>query len=378
MSLTYTWSRDRRGVALPLALFTLVIAAVMITAVFYVGRLEQRMGYNSIAATRAFEAAETGVTAVLLGWDPASYNSMANGATIALPSTSVGGNAVYTAIVRRINTSLFLVQAEGRYVVAGQALTRRQVARLARSDPPSLDPLAAVISRMAIEVAGSAHVDGHDSVPTTWGAVCPGPSSNVPGIKDSVGDVTLTPPCVNPGCVKGSPSPIITDINVSTSGFNSWGNLTYPQMVARATKIISGNVSGIQPTDVSGICQVALANNWGDPLDPSGPCGNYFPIIYAPGDVTLSGGWGQGILLVDGDLTINGPVTFYGAVMVKGSVQLSNGDIVGGLSINGLSGTASVISGSATVTHSRCVLDRVATGAVPPMPLGERNWIQLY
>ena len=28
------------------------------------------------------------------------------------------------------------------------------------------------------------------------------------------------------------------------------------------------------------------------------PCGSYWPIIYAPGDLVLSGGFGQGILLV--------------------------------------------------------------------------------
>jgi hypothetical protein len=373
-------SRDRRGVALPLALFSLVIAAVMITAVFYVGRLEQRMGYNSLASTQAFEAAEAGIAAVLSDWVSSTYNSMATGAVISLPSTSVGGNAVYTASVRRVNTTLFLVQAEGRYLVAGNAITRRQVARLVRFDPPDLDPLAAVASRLTLEVAGAADINGRDSVPPAWGAYCPPPGPTVPGIRDSVATITVTAPCTVLDCITGNPPVQVNDSAVTDAGFYSWGTLTFGQMAAMADKTISGSVGGLGPTtDPGPVCRTTDASNWGDPLDPGGPCGNYFPIIHAPGDVTLTGGVGQGILLVEGDLTVAGPVSFYGAVMVKGSVQASDGNLIGALTINSSTGSpATTIGGTATVTYSRCVLDRVASGAAPTAALHERSWIQLY
>jgi hypothetical protein len=369
-------------VALPLALFTIVIAGVMITAVFYVGRLEQRMGNNSIASAKAFEAAETGVTSVLAGWVPATYNSLGNGDSALVPTTSVGGNAVYTALVRRVNTTMFLVQGEGRFLVGGLPVTRRQVARLVRFDPPNLNPQAAVASRLTLTVSGSVQVDGHDSIPTTWGGVCPPPGSTVPGIRDSAPAITLISPCDVPGtCVKGNPNVRTSDSVVSSAGFHTWGNLTFDEMAGMADFTISGSIGGIGPDSTTGppaTCVMANHLNWGDPLNPNGICGNYFPILYAPGDVELTSGWGQGILLVEGDLRLSGPVTFYGAVMVKGNVITTNGNIIGALTLNNVTGTGTTIDGTATITYSSCVLDRVASGAAPPSALNDRSWIQLY
>ena len=380
MNRTPNFPRDRRGVALPLALFTLVIVAVMITAVFYVGRLEQRMGYNSLASTQAFEAAEAGVAAVLSNWNSSTYNALASGTTLTLPSAAVGSNAVYTASLQRLNSNLFLIQVEGRFLVGGEAITRRQVGRLVRFDPPDLDPEAAVASRQTLEVAGTASINGSDSVPPAWGAYCPSPGATAPGIRDSVGTITVTAPCTVPSCITGNP-PVKADSTVTDASFHSWGNLTFEDMAAMVNKTISGSVGGIQATvdpGPGGACRTTDATNWGDPLNPGAPCGNYFPIIYAPGDVTLTDGWGQGILLVEGDLTIAGPVTFYGAVMVKGSVQATNGNLFGALTINSSTGTPTSIGGTATMIYSRCVLARVATGAAPPSALRERSWVQLY
>ena len=49
---------DQRGMALPLALFALVIIAALLAGVFYMGRLEQRTGDNFMARAQASEAAE--------------------------------------------------------------------------------------------------------------------------------------------------------------------------------------------------------------------------------------------------------------------------------------------------------------------------------
>jgi hypothetical protein len=153
-------------------------------------------------------------------------------------------------------------------------------------------------------------------------------------------------------------------------------------MAAMADKIISGSVTGISPSTIPGppiVCNTADPTNWGDPLNPGSPCGSFFPVIYAPGDVTLSGPWsGQGTLLVQGDLTITGTVNFYGAVMVKGSVQAADGRIVGALTLNSSTGTANQIAGTATVTYSRCALDRAEAGVGRLLALQERSWLQLY
>lgn len=171
------------------------------------------------------------------------------------------------------------------------------------------------------------------------------------------------------------------DSVVSSDGFNGWGNLSFNDMVAMADKTIGGSIGGIGPTTDAGppeTCRTTDPTNWGDPTNPGGACGNYFPILYAPGDVELTSGWGQGILLVEGDLRLSGPVTFFGAVMVKGNVIATNGNIIGAVTINNNSGTSTSFDGTATITYSSCVLDRVASGAAPPSALAERSWIQLY
>jgi hypothetical protein len=376
----YPIRTNRRGVALPLALFTLVIAAVMITAVFYVGRLEQRMGYNSVAATQAFEAAETGVATVLTNWSP-SYGSLATGATTLLPTTAVGGNAVYTASIRRLNTTLFLLQAEGRFLVAGLAVTRRQVARVLRLDPPEIEPEGALTTRLGIAVTDNATIDGSDNVPGGWGVTCPPPLPQVAAIVDSAGAVITTGPCTGQLCLTGTPK-ILTQSSAGMSAYNDFGTETFASLAAAAGKVVSGSISGIAPSTIPGppiTCNTADPNNWGDALDPSGTCGNYFPIIYAPGDLDLAGGIGQGVLLVQGNLSISGSFQFYGIVVVQGLVTATDGEVYGALLTASDGGVpAGSIGGTAEIKYSHCAVDRAATGAAQPRALSERSWIQLY
>jgi Tfp pilus assembly protein PilX len=162
-----------------LALFAMVISTLLITAVFYIARYEQRMGNSRIAATQAREAAEAGLSAVLANWNTTSYNAMVPGAMVTLPATVVGGGASYSGSIRRLTPTTFLVQAEGAYKIGGQTVTRRQLARIVRLNQPSIDMHAAVTTRVGITVSGSAQISGTDTVPATWGAACPPPGPTV-------------------------------------------------------------------------------------------------------------------------------------------------------------------------------------------------------
>ena len=382
MILRTRFPRDRRGVALPLALFTLVIVAVMITAVFYVGHLEQRMGYNSLASTQAFEAAEAGAAAALTAWTPSTYNSMTIDSTLTLPVTSVGSNSVYTASVRRLNSTLFLIRAEGRFLIAGQAVTRRQVARLVRLDPPAIDPEAALTSRIGLEVGGSAQISGADMVPGTWGGLCPSPGPDAPAIRDSTGVVVTSGGCAGQTCLTGMPK-VATDPSVSTNTFTQFGSETFASLSAAAEKVFTANdnLGSLGPTFNAGspvTCRYSDLQNWGDPDDPTSPCGEYFPIIYSTGDLTLSGGTGQGILLVEGNLELSGGARFYGIAVVQGNIVTSGGQLVGGLMVNNVAAAPTLVASTTQLNFSRCAIDRAVTGAAQPSALQERSWAQLY
>jgi Tfp pilus assembly protein PilX len=104
---------DQRGMALPLALFALVIIAALLAGVFYMGRLEQRTGDNFMARAQASEAAEAGLAATVAAWNGATYNTMANGSEITLPTVTVGGTNTYTPYLLRINQAAYMVRSRG-------------------------------------------------------------------------------------------------------------------------------------------------------------------------------------------------------------------------------------------------------------------------
>lgn len=371
---------NRRGVALPLALFTLVIAAVMITAVFWVARLEQRMGYNSVASTQAFEAAEAGLSSVITGWTPSVYNSMASGATITLPTSTVGGNSTYTASIRRLNTTLFLVTAEGRYLVNGLAVTRRQVGRVVRLDPPYISPDAALVTRTGLlDVRDNATISGNDSVPPGWGPVCPPPGPMSEAILDSASTITTSGPCFGQSCLIGTPKIEYDSIQASTNGFRNFGpTSSFDELAGGAEKEAEDNpgatfLPGSPPT-----CNIADEHNWGEPLDPTGPCGEYMPVIYAPGNFTLSIGRGQGILLVQGNFRLAGTAEFTGIIIVRGSITIDGGHVVGVLMTENELGSPAYVGGTATLAFSRCAIRRAVAGAAQPSAVQGRSWIQLY
>lgn len=382
VSVSPSLRHDRRGIALALALFATVIATLIITAVFYIARLEQRMGNNRIASMQAREAAETGLSAVLANWSTATYNTMANSATLSIPQTAVGGGASYTGILRRLTPTTFLISVNGEYRVGGQVITRRQLARIVRLTQPSINMNAAVTTRVGITVSGSSQVSGVDSVPSTWGGQCPPPGATQPGIRDSSGNVTTSGACSGASCIAGSPR-ILTDPAVNSGTFNQFGDVGFNELAALADKTISGTVTGIGPTINTGppvACRIGDYTNWGDPLNPASVCGNYFPIIYAPDDVRLSGGWGQGILLVAGDLEIAGGVEFYGPVIVQGRIRSTGtgGHIYGGLMAANADFSVSLLSGNSVVNFSSCAINRALNGSARAKAIRERSWAQVY
>jgi Tfp pilus assembly protein PilX len=373
---------DRRGIALVLALFAMVIATLLLTAVFYIARLEQRMGNNRIATTQAREAAEAGLSTVLGNWNTGTYNTMATGAVLTVPQTTVGGNASYSGSLRRMTPTTFLIQVEGAYRVGGQIVTRRQLARIVRLTQPGINMNAAVTTRVGISVSGSSQISGRDSVPAGWGSECPPPGPTQPGIRDSSGNVTTSGACSGASCIEGSPR-IETDPTVNSGTFNQFGDLDFSDLAAMADKVVGGTISGIGPTTNLGppvSCRTADLANWGDPLNPAGVCGNYFPIIYSPGDVRLSGGWGQGILLVGGDLEIAGGTEFYGPVIVQGRIRSTGtgGHIFGGLMAANADFSVSLLSGNSVVNFSTCAINRALRGSARASAIRERSWAQAY
>jgi len=352
---------DDRGIALAISVFAMVVIGGLVGATFYVGHLEQRSGRNTMYAIQSFEASEAGLTSVLTTWN-GSYNSLAVGNTMTLPTVNLSGMVSFTPALTRLNSNLFLVKSTGRRTDAGgNIMAERTVGSLTRLLIPNVNMSAAL---------------------TVNGALTLG-TQDVPGIRSSGTTVnTNGANCNGLACVDGNPPFIGGDTTVTSQMFNDFGGITFAELAAMADHNVSGTITGLSPSLTGLACNTGDSGNWGEPLTGTafGACYNHFPIIYAPGNVRLSGGRAQGILLVQGDLDLSGGVEFFGPVIVQGRVRSTGtgGHIYGGLMAAQADLDPSTLTGNSVAQFSSCSIARALQASANAIPLTGRSWAQLY
>jgi hypothetical protein len=112
--------RDRRGIALVLTMFSLVVLGAIVAGSFFAGRLEQQSGANTLYAAQAREAAEAGLTVALLTIEPAAMNTLsAGGPPLLLPPSSVGAGVSVQGQISRLTSTLFLLTSRASRRDAG-------------------------------------------------------------------------------------------------------------------------------------------------------------------------------------------------------------------------------------------------------------------
>jgi hypothetical protein len=375
--------QNERGVALAISVFAMVVIGGLVGATFYVGFLEQQSGRNTMYSTQAFEASEAGLTATLENWNSAIYNALIPGDTLTVPVVNMTGGVSFEASLTRLNPNIFLVRSTGiRSDAGGNVLAERTVATLSRLLVPSIDMNAALTVNGTIGLGGSAEVSGVDSTPAGWGG-CPTPSDTVPGIRSSSSTVNTTGAnCASLNCVVGDPQFLGNDTTITASTFTDFNGITFADLAGMATWNVSGTVTGVSPSLNGAACDESDGQNWGEPYAGTGfaACFGYFPIIYAPGDLRLSGGRAQGILLVEGDLQLSGGVEFYGPVIVQGRVESvgTGGHVYGGLMANQVDLDPTTLTGNSVAQFSTCAITRALNGTSIVQPVTGRAWTQIY
>jgi hypothetical protein len=359
----------------------------LVAGTFFAGRLEQRTGLNAMSGAQSFEAAEAGLTDVLDNWDPSIYNAMAAGDTMTLPSVSMGGSTWYVNRVTRLNDNLFqIISAGAKADAGGNIMAQRVVGTFARLILPLIDMTAAITVNGTMTIGGSTEVSGVDENPTGWSGSCAAPTDTLAGIRSSSSTVvTNGANCASLNCVEGNPQFQGGDPTVDSTIFSDFGGITFDQLAAMADIRVNGTVTGVAPSLTATIpqrCNRSDDNNWGEPYFGTGfaACFNYFPIIHAPNDLRVSGGRGQGMLLVEGNLELSGGVEFYGPVIVLGTVESvgTGGHIFGGLMAAQVDLDPSTLTGNSLAQFSSCALERALRAAATARPLGERAWMQIY
>jgi hypothetical protein len=114
----------------------------------------------------------------------------------------------------------------------------------------------------------------------------------------------------------GTPPVLFGAPRADSAAYERLGPLLWQELPAVADRIEAGALS-LAPAISGGTCDTAAAGNWGAPEDPAHPCFDYFPLIYAPGSLVITAGHGQGILAVDGSLTLAPGTRFTGAVLAR-------------------------------------------------------------
>jgi hypothetical protein len=302
-------------------------------------------------------------------------------------------DGVWSVAVTKMTDRLYFLLSTGMVTQGSGMLgvASRMTATVARLNTPTIEPRAALSTVGNITVGGSSKIVGTDSIPQQWPAgYCDPTQPPKPGILvDSLSNVTTDGKA---HVVEGNP-PMLEENTLTSDSLLLFGETLWEELVAVADKSYSdGQYVKQMHQDsalVSGsfICMTAddwtaPRFNWGDPYNPGGACGDYFPVIHAQGDLIVEASdYGQGILLVEGDLTFKGGFEFFGPVIVRGTVitEGTGGHFNGGLIAANVALNASTVLGDAVIQYSSCTISRAVLNSslTRVRPLQDRSWVDL-
>lgn len=350
-----------RGAALALVVWGLVVGGVLLTVVTVLAVQEQRAAVALRLEERGLIGAErTGaelLSRLTLGMLRASLPR-------AFDSLPVDAGTGWSALVRRLTPRDFLLEVSPSAPASGPASREAASVRLGwllRPAPDSFAPDAAV------SVGGSVGLGDGVDISGVGDEDCPPPDSAIAGIAaravSIVGSASLT----------GAPPEALR--SSSDSGLDAGDLDVFNRLNGRATLVLPGGSYTTGPATVGTSCDLQQPTNWGG---SGAPCRDYFPLVRIDGDLTLGGGVGQGILLVNGDLHVLSTYTFHGIVIVTGEV-----DITAPTEVRGMLAAAELRSGAGPVTqlkvhYSKCIVSNSLELSAPLTPLASRAWRQLF
>lgn len=379
--------QDTGGFALVIAVFALVLLAVIVAGGYYSAAQEFQIGRSMRTLTTSFYSGEAGVRNVLVSWDPAVYAKLALDDTIRFGPTTVSGGGEYSGLVTRVGAPAdsakryFYIEAAGRPGRAGQG-ERRQAAMVSAWFPNiCCDATVKVVRDIVFSPGGSSEIINGDNLdpPPGWSsAVCAGlPTDSIPGAA-----ISSTTTISHPAKIKGSPVASYVDAALNAANVLEFGDYTYADLVSRADHKFVGDhiMYNSQPTlDGSGQCDESNPSNWGEPDNESHPCFDFFPVVHVTGNLVMEGsGSAQGVLLVDGKLEIHGPYNFYGIAVAGDSLHMSGSAYFYGGAI--VRGNLRYTGPSPRFIMSQCATWRAQrlSSLTRPELISPRAWVELF
>jgi hypothetical protein len=143
------------------------------------------------------------------------------------------------------------------------------------------------------------------------------------------------------------------------------GLLSFEELLTATPVEVAGTGTPLA-SEWAGTCSTDEPWNWGDPERPTAPCGAHLAVRRAVGTLHVTGGSGQAVLVVDGDLVLSGDTRLFGMVVATGAVMLLDRSELHGVAV--AEGGLSVAAG-AVVRGSACWAARgLRTGVTEWMP----------
>ncbi len=360
---------NQRGVALVAVLYFLVVCALTITAVLFAQRSAKRNALSTANGTQLLAAAEAALHATAASWGSADRSRQAVGSTASV--ATINGGVRTATYVTRLTSRLYSITSEANLV--GSSIARR-VSLLVRI-PFATRVRGALISAVDVTIGAQVRFVADSTCDTASAAVVLTPNAAFAIDAD-------IPPGTQPSMLRDS---IANDSSIYLRVADTW----WSELAQRADIRLAADAR-ITPTPivVAGQCSTSDAN-WGDPRGLIAECALRAPLVYVLGDLTIDGGAGQGVLLVDGHLTIAGPFTFSGQIVARHGIEtLADNIAISGAVYAWRSSSDATVSHSITsdvmLTHattlrySGCDARHGIASWLQPRRVRERAWSELF
>ncbi|MDE0073340.1 MAG: hypothetical protein OXR82_13435 [Gammaproteobacteria bacterium] len=360
------------GFAIPLILMVLLAATAFGHLLHYLAHQELTVARAERDLLIARLAAEGGVRAVtgtatgLLAAVPVGDSTVVEGAH--------GQRGAYRVAAHRLTREIHLLAGEGLVNGAARAKVGRLTWALDAGARISTFP-AAVAARASITVTDSARIAGDrvTAAPLAWGATECAPQLPVADSIFPHGVVAESGRWVPPAATPESARRQRLALDLNPPSLNL-GVLSF-QDLAELADITLGIAGGSTRVHLGSGCPATAAGNWGTPLSPGGSCGAYLPVVVVRGSLEVTGGEGQGVLVVDGGASFLANATFAGLVLATQAVRLADDARVAGWI---RSGDRVLLEGRALVEASACAglraLSHAGLRTMRALPAG--SWLE--
>jgi hypothetical protein len=366
--------QTRRGFALASAVCMLAAVGGIAAASFFATREAQRSASRLARQEEAASLADERLLAVVGAWDRAHFDSLAVGATDSV-SGPAGDPQLTDAYVTRITTDVYSVAAVGRVAAGTSAEASRGHNLLVRLIRPTTVTRAALVSRGDVLVVPDATLSGSDRAPPGWAGCPPADSAQVPAV--------LVPEGRGVRDLAGQPlaGARVDSIAADSATYRSFGPARVAFLAERSNVALrAGAIVSPRPSPGDNCGSVDDIVSWGEPWRSTGSprCEGYAPVIHASGDIVVTAGRGQGLLVVDGRLRIEGPFVFYGVIVAGGGVETTGTSVsIYGMVLSG-SGNGVRWGASGRVQRSTCAVAYALAAAARPSMIGSWGWSELF